>query len=123
MRKRIVAVYLPVFSRVGTRFSRGASRATRAVFRFVLYCVEGNGVARAFAAWVRGGHSMAFSGGQDEPATPPQGPPRVEKGGSSQNSKNVVCITRLHAVLLFLEKAPRVRRKKQRFSKSLFGGS
>ena len=62
-------------------------RGAGAVGRFS-FCIKGldeNGVARAFAEWVRGGHSLAFSGGKDARATPPRRAPREKKGGSSQN--------------------------------------
>ncbi len=62
---------------------RGAGAAGR--FSFCIKGVDENGVARAFAAWVRGGHSMALYGGTDARATPPRRAPCEKNSGSSQN--------------------------------------
>ena len=53
-------------------------------------CIKGvaeNSVARVTAERVRGGQCLEAYHDFNTRATPPQGPPRVEKGVSSQNSK------------------------------------
>ena len=70
-------------TRRGPRF-RGSVAGDARLFPVSITDMEENSVARATAERVRGGQCLEAYHDFNTRATPPQGPPRVEKGVSSQ---------------------------------------
>ena len=115
-------MYLPSFSRVGPRISRGASRSSRTV-------LENRIGAREKSAW-RARSPRGSAGAIHWPCTAGATRTRRLPGGSREREivfhpnpiKGPACIARIPSILLFLAKGPRGSAEKQEIPRAHLRG-